>query len=127
MLAVLGWLAAVGLAYFGWQRSTTARRRAVRSAARRAVSLLGESMADCAGAFDWHELILRLDSHHQILTAHRRDGSGDAIEAWTVELHDACREFERRLTAFVGAWSAAEVHAQRDGEVHARMTITHGV
>lgn len=125
VVAEVGWLVLGCGAWLLWRRSPAGESR--RAAAQQAGTLtaLAEAMAAGAGRFTWDELVLRVDPAHKLLTTHRVNGTGEAIEDWPGELVDAYLDLRAAFTRPEAELRIVEVHALRSGAVTGRLSYVH--
>jgi len=124
-LAEAGWLVLGIAAWLLWRRSAAgeSRRAATQQAA--ALTALAEAMAAGAGRFTWDELVLRVDPAHRLLTTHRANGTGEAIEDWPGDLVEAYLDLRAAFARSGAELRIVEVHALRSGAVTGRLSYVH--
>lgn len=109
------WLLMLAWGYWRWRTSALRTRRILLAQRRTAVTHIGEIMADVAHAFDWFEVVLRQDGHHEHLTVHRRDGTAEVIDPWPAELAEEVVRLGATYTP--STTRSLEIHALSDGEI----------
>lgn len=122
VLAEAVWLVLGGGAWLLWRRSAAGESRRAASQQAGTLTALAETMAAGAGRFTWDELVLRVDPAHRLLTTHRRDGAGEAIEDWPGELVDAYLDLRAAFARPEAELRIVEVHALRSGAVTGRLS-----